>query len=210
MSRKLRRMVPPRAQQQFSVCGIGMKRARGTCWDAVVVSTAIDAFTRVGHPLPFYSRSVRVGDHSATAFPAPSSPDKSEAGLRLRISFLFWLTIRGFPPPVRMVFGRLLVLVRSKLSTSLNGFTARPGHDRDQRRRMIFEDVNFKGKKIRAIYYSAYSKKGRLWPGDRDCKGRRGLFMTRVRTRVRSRSSIKRCGMRPITVHACPHLRPPS
>ena len=40
-----------------------------------------------------------------------ASPDKSEAGLRLRISFLFWLTIRGFPPPVRMVFGRLLVLV---------------------------------------------------------------------------------------------------
>ena len=31
--------------------------------------------------------------YKVTAFPPPSSPDKSEAGLRLRISFLFWLTI---------------------------------------------------------------------------------------------------------------------
>ena len=49
----------------------------------------------------------RAGSGS-TAFPPPSSPDKSDAGLRLRISFLFWLTIAqddGNPPPFECLGG---------------------------------------------------------------------------------------------------------
>ena len=54
-----------------------------------------------------------------TAFPALSSPDNSEAGLRLRISFLFWLTIAqdgGNPPPVRMSSRLLVVSYRAPRS----------------------------------------------------------------------------------------------
>ena len=64
----------------------------------------------------------RGGVNSArplTAFPALSSPDNSEAGLRLRISFLFWLTIAqddGNPPPVRMSWRLLVVSYRAPRS----------------------------------------------------------------------------------------------
>ena len=64
----------------------------------------------------------RGGVNSArplTAFPALSSPDNSEAGLRLRISFLFWLTIAQKAEilhPVRMSWRLLVVSYRAPRS----------------------------------------------------------------------------------------------
>ena len=70
-----------------------------------------------------YTRTRTLRILRVTAFQALSSPDNSEAGLRLRISFLFWLTIAqtteirdGNPPPVRMSWRLLVVSYRAPRS----------------------------------------------------------------------------------------------
>ena len=67
-----------------------------------------------------------------TAFPALSSPDNSEAGLRLRISFLFWLTIAqddGNPPPFECLGGSSSRIASSH-TCHVGGAIARPDLDK--------------------------------------------------------------------------------